>query len=426
MKLRMIGCSHHTTPVEVREKFSFTDSQSESALNLLKDRYSDCESVLLSTCNRVELYVGTAIPDAKVPEREELLSLLAEFHQLSLENYESYFTSHLDSSALAHLFTVASSIDSLVVGESQIASQVHNAYERAVRLGFAGPVMHAAFQHANQVAKRVTNETEIHRRRISVPSVAVSEIATELFERFDDKQILLIGSGEMGRESLTYLMDAGAKNVLIINRSLENAKNLANDFGVQTGTWDELDDAIAQADLIVSTTGATQPIVTEERFRKIMQARKKGDLLILDLAVPRDFEAAIGRLPDVFLKTVDDLQAVCDQNRSFREQQLPRARRIITEEVDRIMADWQIRASGETIRALRSRALEIRDSELARLMGKQSMQSVSEETQREIAHAFDRLVNKLLHQPLQSIREVAQADQRDSLISAVRRLFQIR
>ncbi|MCU0710967.1 MAG: glutamyl-tRNA reductase [Pirellula sp.] len=426
MKLRMIGCSHHTTPVEVREKFSFTDAQSEAALNLLKDRYSDCESVLLSTCNRVELYVGTAMSEARVPEREELLSFMAEFHQLSLENYESYFTSHLDSTALAHLFTVASSIDSLVVGESQIASQVNNAYERAVRLGFAGPVMHAAFQHANQVAKRVTNETEIHRRRISVPSVAVSEIASELFERFDDKQILLIGSGEMGRESLTYLMDAGAKNVVIINRSLENAKNLANDFGVGTGRWEELDSAIAQADLIVSTTGATQPIVTEERFRKIMQTRKKGDLLILDLAVPRDFEAAIGRLPDVFLKTVDDLQAVCEQNRSFREQQLPRARRIITEEVDRIMADWQIRASGETIRALRNRAIEIRDAELARLIGKQSMQGVSEEMEREITHAFDRLVNKLLHQPLQSIREVAQADQRDSLISAVRRLFQIR
>ncbi len=259
MKLRMIGCSHHTTPVEVREKFSFTDSQSESALNLLKDRYSDCESVLLSTCNRVELYVGTAIPDAKIPERDDLLSFIAEFHQLSVENYANYFSSHFDSTALAHLFTVASSIDSLVVGESQIASQVNNAYERAVRLGFAGPVMHAAFQHANQVAKRVTNETEIHRRRISVPSVAVSEIATELFERFDDKQILLIGSGEMGRESLTYLMDAGAKHVVIINRSLENAKNLAKDFGVSTGNWDDLDAAIARADLIVSTTGATQP-----------------------------------------------------------------------------------------------------------------------------------------------------------------------
>ncbi len=166
--------------------------------------------------------------------------------------------------------------------------------------------------------------------------------------------------------------------------------------------------------------------MTEERFRRIMQTRKKGDLLILDLAVPRDFDAAIGRFPDVFLKTVDDLQAVCEQNRSFREQQLPRARRIIAEEVDRIMADWQIRASGETIRALRNRALEIRDSELARLMGKQNMQGLSEEMEREISHAFDRLVNKLLHQPLQSIREVAQADQRDSLISAVRRLFQIR
>jgi glutamyl-tRNA reductase len=425
MKIRMIGCSHHSTPVEIRERFSFTEQQSDAALNHLKDQYADCESVLLSTCNRVELYIG-ASNDALLPTTEQLVEFVTEFHGLAVESHRDYFLQLDGEQAMEHLFSVASSIDSLIVGESQIASQVHEAYERAVQKGFAGPALHAAFQHANQVAKRVTNETEIHRRRISVPSVAVSEVASEFFERFDDKHIVLIGSGEMGRETLIYLRNAGASQVSIVNRSLSNAQKLAAEFDVQAYPWTDLERQIANADLIVSTTGATEPIVTENSFRRMLDTRSKGTLLILDLAVPRDFEPSIGRLPDVYLYSVDDLQAVCDRNRNLREQQLPRARKIIVEEVERIMSDWQHRASGDTIRALRERATQIREAELSRLLGKQPMQSITPEMQLEISHAFDRLVNKLLHQPLQSIREVAHVEQRDSLVSALRKLFQIR
>jgi glutamyl-tRNA reductase len=426
MKFRMIGCSHHSTPVEVREKFSFSPDQCESAMNLLRDRFADCEGVLLSTCNRVEFYVGTSAEDGVIPPEHELRRLVTEFHGIHDPSMQSYLVHQDESQAIAHLFTVASSIDSLVVGESQIGSQVNQAYQQSVQLGFAGPVMHAVFQHANQVAKRVARETEIQRRRLSVPSVAVSEIATELFERFDDKQILIIGSGEMGRESLVYLMDAGSRHVTVINRSPENARLLAEEFRVQTADWSELDQCIAKADLIVSTTGSQEPIISEERFRRLFASRTKGDLLILDLAVPRDFDPAIGRFPNVYLKSVDDLQAVCEENRSFREQQLPRARRIIQEEVDRLFSNWRLRDSGDTIRALRTRATEIRDTELARLLGKQSMQDLSPDMQRELEHAFDRLVNKLLHHPLQSIREMDQSEQRESLLTALRKLFQIR
>jgi glutamyl-tRNA reductase len=286
--------------------------------------------------------------------------------------------------------------------------------------------MHAVFQHANRVAKRVGHETEIHTRRISVPSVAVSEMARDVFERFDDKKVLVIGSGEMGRETLPYLINEGAKSITIVNRSLENAQKLAEEFGVRSEPWDRLDANVIAADLIVSTTGATEPIITESRFRKLQTARNNRMLVVLDLAVPRDFEASIGRLPYVYLYSVDDLQVVCNRNRTFREQQLPKAKRIIKEEVERIVSDWKIRASGDTIRALRDRAAEIRTSELSRLFGKQSMQNASPEVQQEIEHAFDRLVNKILHQPLQSIRDVSQNEQRDSLVSALRWLFKIR
>ena len=425
MKLRMIGCSHHTTPVEIREKFSFTEQQVEGALNLLRDQYSDCESVLLSTCNRVELYVG-ASTDVELPTTSQLIQFVADFHQLASMSYEEHFTRLDGEEAIEHLFSVSSSIDSLVVGESQIAAQVHEAYELAVKQGFAGPAMHAVFQHANRVAKRVGHETEIHTRRISVPSVAVSEMARDVFERFDDKKVLVIGSGEMGRETLPYLINEGAKTITIVNRSLENAQKLAEEFGVRSEPWDRLDANVIAADLIVSTTGATEPIITESRFRKLQTARNNRMLVVLDLAVPRDFEASIGRLPYVYLYSVDDLQVVCNRNRTFREQQLPKAKRIIKEEVERIVSDWKIRASGDTIRALRDRAAEIRTSELSRLFGKQSMQNASPEVQQEIEHAFDRLVNKILHQPLQSIRDVSQNEQRDSLVSALRWLFKIR
>lgn len=421
----MVGCSHHSTPLAIRELISFSEVQCKEALSKLRDRFQDCEFVLLNTCNRVELYAG-AQAEESCPSTEDMVAFVTEYHGQTQEAFDGHFLKLEDHDAIEHLFTVASSIDSIVVGESQIAAQVHDSYSKATEMGLAGPTMHAVFQHANQVVKRVTNETEIHRRRISVPSVAVSEIASEFFERFDDKQILVIGSGDMGVETLQYLKGAGASRVTIVNRSMERAEKVANQFSVKAAEWERLDSLLIDSDLVVSTTGADQAIVTESRFRSISTARKKGTLLILDLAVPRDFEASIGHFPGVYLYSVDDLQIVCDRNRSFREQQLPKAGRIVREEVERLLGDVKHRSSTATIRALREQTDLIKQSELDRLFGKKTMQGCSQEMQTEIAQSFDRLTNKLLHSPLQSIRDVAQTDQRESLVSALRKLFQLR
>lgn len=425
MKLRMLGCSHHDTVLEVREQVAFSPEQVREALERLKLQYPDCELVLLSTCNRVELYVGSLESDV-VPSGSELVSFLADFHGVQSRLIQEAFRMREDDSAVMHLFSVASSIDSLVVGESQISSQVSAAYETSRSGGFAGSVMHGLFQHANLVSKRVSNETEIHRRRISVPSVAVSEVASEFFERFDDKRVVVIGSGEMGVDTLEYLMDAGVKSIDIVNRSWDRAESVAQRFGVRAALWDQLDALLVQADLVVSTTGATEPIMTEARFRGIHGKRTRGNLLILDLAVPRDFEAAIGRIPSVYLYSVDDLQSVCQRNEAFRRQQFPKAKRIIEEEVQRLVADWNLRASGDTIRALRAQAELIRDAELQRLFGKQTMQGVEPVVQQEIQQSMDRVINKLLHSPLQSLREAPHEEQRDSLVDALRRLFQLK
>ncbi|MFM8573073.1 MAG: glutamyl-tRNA reductase [Pirellula sp.] len=420
----MIGCSHHDTPLEVRERVAFSSEQITQSLGELKERYAEAEVVLLSTCNRVEIYCGALEAD-KLPSAEELLQFVSGFHQVDQRIIQEHFRVRHDAAAIEHLFSVVSSIDSLVVGESQISAQVRGAYERSRSEGFAGPVMHSLFQHANQVSKRVTSETEIHRRRISVPSVAVSEVASEFYERFDDKKIVVIGSGEMGVETLQYLIDAGAKNVDIINRSLDRAQKVAEQFALKAQAWDSLDGLLVQADLIISTTGAPEPIVSESRFRQILAKRTRGTLLILDLAVPRDFEASIARLPSVYLYSVDDLQNVCQRNETFRRQQLPKARKIIEEEVQRILADWNLRLSGDTIRALKDQALLIRDSELQRLFGKRSMQDLPLEAQQEILQAVDRVINKLLHGPMQSLREAPHEDHRESLATAIRRLFRL-
>ena len=430
MKLRMIGCSHHDTPLEIREQVAFSSEQITQALWSLKEQFPDTEAVLLNTCNRVELYWGSSHED-KVATQEAIERFLSEFHRVGLRTIQEHFKVRNDGQAVEHLFMVVSSIDSLVVGESQIPAQVRSAYDRSKLEGAAGAVMHSLFQHANQVSKRVTTETEIHRRRISVPSVAVSEVASEFYERFDDKNIVVIGSGQMGVETLQYLLDAGARNIVIVNRSLDKAQSVADqmsaeaEFELRAEPWDALDRLLVWADLVVSTTGAAEPIVTESRLKPILAKRSRPNLLILDLAVPRDFEPAIARLPSVYLYSVDDLQSVCQRNEAFRKQQLPKARKIIDEEVQKILADWNLRQSGDTIRALRDQADLIRDSELLRLFSKQSMQELNAEAHQEILQAVDRVINKLLHGPLQSLREAPHEDHRESLVTAIRRLFKL-
>ena len=430
MKLRMIGCSHHDTPLEIREQVAFSSEQITQALWSLKEQFPDTEAVLLNTCNRVELYWGSSHED-KVATQEAIERFLSEFHRVGLRTIQEHFKVRHDGQAVEHLFMVVSSIDSLVVGESQIPAQVRSAYDRSKLEGAAGAVMHSLFQHANQVSKRVTTETEIHRRRISVPSVAVSEVASEFYERFDDKNIVVIGSGQMGVETLQYLLDAGARNIVIVNRSLDKAQSVADQmsaavqFELRAEPWDALDRLLVWADLVVSTTGAAEPIVTESRLKPILAKRSRPNLLILDLAVPRDFEPAIARLPSVYLYSVDDLQSVCQRNEAFRKQQLPKARKIIDEEVQKILADWNLRQSGDTIRALRDQADLIRDSELLRLFSKQSMQELNAEAHQEILQAVDRVINKLLHGPLQSLRDAPHEDHRESLATAIRRLFKL-
>jgi len=265
MKFQLIGCSHHTAPVEVRERLAFSGDQAQTALADLRQRFPAAESVLVSTCNRVEVY--TAAEDAALcPTHHQLVEFLASFHQLdAVEIFDALFE-RTGEDAVRHLFLVASSLDSMVVGEAQILAQVKQAYDLARLTNSAGPLTNAAFQAALRVAKRVATETAINQRRISIPSVAVADFAKAIFERFEDKRVLVIGAGEMGEETVRYLIDEGVRKITVVNRHWERAQRLAAQITAIAQPWDDLPRLLAEADLVISTTGAAEPILTAEAF----------------------------------------------------------------------------------------------------------------------------------------------------------------
>lgn len=423
MKLQMIGCSHHDAAVEFREKVSFTAEQVDRALQDFRRQYPGGELVLLSTCNRVELYAATEADDAL--DRDAVAGFLAAQHRITPDEIVDQMIYRSGDQAVEHLFTVAASIDSMVVGEAQILSQVKQAYELACSYGAAGPLTHAIFQAANRAAKRVQTETGIHRRRVSVPSVAVGEVVPEVFDTLVDKRVILCGAGEMAEETLRYLIQARASNICVINRSYERAVALSKAFGPETARWENLGEELVDADLLIGTTAATEPLLTADDFAAIHARRQGRVLLILDLAVPRDFDHAIGDFDGVYLYQIDDLEAACDRNRREREKELPKAKKIIREETERFFRDLHHRSTGPVIRRLRDQAQQLKDEELARLLGKLQLNDPQDPSVREIEKSFDRLVNKLLHPPLASLRDDAAAGHSRGLVEALRHLFNL-
>jgi len=312
----------------------------------------------------------------------------------------------------------------MVVGEPQILSQVKQAYQWAAEARTTGPLTNAAFQAALKTARRVAGETRIHQHRVSIASVAVCELAQEIFERFDNKEVLVIGAGGMAEEALKYLREEGARRVTIVNRSPQRASDLAARWKGRVRPWASLLEAIVDADLVISTTGAPQAIVGSEQFQRIAPQRAGRVLFILDLAVPRDFDPAIGERPGVYLYSLDDLQLACRRNQAQRDREMPAALRIVEEETDRFLAEWRQRAIGPVVRLLREDWEEAEAKELERLFRR--LPQLDDRAREEIHRAFDRLVGKLLHPPLESLRHEARHGIPESLLGALARLFHLK
>ncbi|MDZ4818116.1 MAG: glutamyl-tRNA reductase [Planctomycetota bacterium] len=423
MKLQMVGCSHHNAPLEIRERLAFNTAQAAEALERWRQEFPQTEAVLLSTCNRVEVYTATDNSQTG-PSHHQMVEFLAQCHGLDLTTVFDDLFEQSGEGMIRHLFTVAASLDSMVVGEPQILSQVKQAYRMALEHRSAGALSHEIFQAALHVAKRVANETAINEHRVSIPSVAVADFAREIFERFDDKKVLVIGAGEMAEETLRYLKDEGANDITVINHNNERAVALSEKIGGRAAGWDQLEELLVAADLVVSTTGASRPVITQARFKQIEDERYQRPLFILDLAVPRDFDPAISDSLGVYLYSIDDLERACQKNRQHRDKELPVALEIVEEETQRFMSLLHHRAAGPIIQRLRQGWQSLRDQELKRLFNK--LPELDDRERSEIEQSFDRYVNKLLHPPLESLRDESQHGTPHGLIDALKRLFHLK
>jgi glutamyl-tRNA reductase len=425
MILLTIGCSYRTTPVEVRERLAFNEAQLSQALEILADRHG-YEAVLLSTCNRVELYAGRALPAGAAPPAADLTDFFAEFHGLSAEQVRPHLYIRHQVDAVRHLFRVAASLDSLIVGEGQIAGQIKKAYEQALQQGSTGPLLNALFPHARRVAKRVRTETGISQGHVSVSSAAVDYVR-EVFDHFGDKTILVIGAGKMGELTLRHLRDLHPRRILVTNRSPEKAQSVAQGCGGEPIPWERLDDALLHADIVLSTTGAPEPIVTHDRYRKILARRTGGPTVILDIAVPRDFDPRIHDGDRTFLFNIDDLKSIREATLERRREYISPCEAIVEQEAARFLKDWARRRHGPVIERLNkefeAKRREVVSDLFVRLNGK-----LSEEDRRYIEKAFMILQSQFLHGPISVLAEESQGETPASghtLLDALRKLFRL-
>jgi glutamyl-tRNA reductase len=422
VRLVLVGCNHRSAPVAVRERLAFDARTVGTALAAFADRYPEVEAVLLSTCNRVELYAASEQPGL-VPDADQLAAFLAGCHGADASPFRPHLYDKIDRDAVRHLFTVSGSLDSMVPGESQILGQVKDAHRVARERGLTGPLMNTLFNRAIAVGKQIHSATQIAQKKVSVSSVAV-QFACEIFEasQFPHKTVLVIGAGKMGELTLEYLCALHPGRILITNRSPGKAAEAALRWNGQPVPFERLDDWLAASDLVLSTTGSPEPLVGRQRFAEVMRRRGNQPVFIIDIAVPRDFAPDVGDLENVYLYNIDDLERERAKNLRAREQEVLKAQAIIDRQVVVFLKDLEHqRHSGPVISQLRREWDARREAELARLYAERP--GLTPEDRAAVAHAFERFQNKLLHSPISALRSAAADGAPHGLLDALKRLF---
>ena len=416
MRLLAVGLSHRTAPVELREAVDFGRAGLDRALNALATRGVSPETVVLSTCNRAEIY---AVGDSDAAAGA-LSQFFCDYHQVDPAQLADHLYFHRGVDAARHLFRVAAGLDSLVVGEPQILGQVKTAYAAASDLHLTGTVSHRLFHAAFAVGKRVRSETGLAEGAVSV-SYAAIELAKKIFGDLSNLNVLILGAGEMAKLSGVHLRAQRVRQITIASRTLASAEGLARQLEGRSAPWHELHAALASADIVVTATGATEPVLTRPAVDDVMRARRDRPLFLIDIALPRDVEPSVGDLDQVFLYHMDDLQSIVSENMAKRATELASAEAIVEKEVARFAAWLQSREIVPTIVALRTRFENIRQAELRRLEPK--LGSLSPEARAKVDEVTRLLVEKLLLAPTESLKTAGDDTRVVAYAEALHRLF---
>jgi glutamyl-tRNA reductase len=418
MEIVLVGLNHRTAPVEVRERVSFTNEQARRAAEELRARGILEETLVLSTCNRSEVY-GVP-PEASRECAPGLSTFLSEFHSVRPDILDGSLYHHYDREAVSHLFRVSAGLDSMLLGEAEILGQVREAYRFAHEQGATGPVLNRLFQGALEVGKRVRSETELGTRPMSVASAGV-KLAERIFGKLQERSALVLGAGAISEQVVAQLRDRGIAHLFVMNRSQERAESLAQQFGGKVVPWGEWETALQGQDVVVASISTEEPVLTREILASAMAARGNRALLLMDLGLPRNIEASAADLYNVYVYNLDDLTDIVRQNRNARESEIPRAEAVVEEQVTKFLS-WQ--ASVELVglvEALRARLRAERGAFLSSRL--ETMNHLAAADIARIESLMDDLLHKLLLEPAERLRGERELRRKIQNVEALRDLF---
>jgi glutamyl-tRNA reductase len=405
--------------MDLRERLDFSSRDLGAAVEAVATRPSAAETVVLSTCNRSEIYVAS---DDAAAAREDLLSFLGEYHQLPRDAFQPHVFTYDGTEAAAHLFRVAAGLDSLVVGEPQILGQVKEAFQTAAERHCTGPLLTKAFHWAFGVGKRVRSETALGEGAVSVGFAAVA-LARKIFGRLNGRRVLVVGAGEISALTAQHLRNQGVAEIVITSRTTAHAEALATQVAGHAVSWSGLMPELSRADIVITATGSQRPIISRADVESATGRRRTDPLFIIDIAVPRDVEASVGDIEQVFLYNVDDLQTIVQENLSRRGAEIERAEAIVTEEVARFLAWQRSRGAIPTVVALRQRFDAIRRTELQRLDSK--LGGLPPDARARVDEVTRLIVEKLLLEPTEQLKALPDEETQAAYTEAINRLFRL-
>lgn len=419
MHIVVVGLNYRTAPVEVRERFALAEEQLADALTALKATMSIMECVIIATCNRTEIYA--------VVERPQICGhdvrwFMENWFGLPREQFTSYLYMYEDTRAIEHLFKVASGLDSMIIGETQILGQVRSAFLEAQSLKTTGTIFNMLFKQAVTVAKRAHSETKIGELAVSVSYAAV-ELGKHIFGSFKQKNVVVLGAGETGELTAKHLHSNGASQIAVVNRTLEKAQEVAVQFDGAAYTFEQARTALEQADIMISSTAAKQYIMTAQDVQRIMDKRRNRPLFMIDIAVPRDFDPKIAELDNVYLYDIDDLKDIVASNLAQRKSEALKIEAMIVEEIKQFEVWYQTLGVVPLIRALHSKAEQVHASTMDSLTNK--LPNLSEQELKIIRKLTKSMINQMIQEPVVRIKELAGEKKSDEAMALFTQLFDL-